>query len=293
MPFDDQRDGNAPLLVVNADDLGMSAGINSAIFEAHERGIVTSTSLMACGAAFDGAVAGLRQRPKLGVGIHLVLHDEASLAPRERVPHLCGADGRMHPLHATVRALLLGRIPEREIEAEYRAQIERVLAAGLVPMHLDSHSHLQGIPRVGAVLHRLGREYKIPCARRAELSGLADFRGSPLSRYPLALVIHTLHRFMRARLVDPLRMPERFLGMVKSGALDEAWLVDVIGRLRGGELAELMVHPGDGSGEGDPYGNYGPAMRRRELDALTSASVRAAIERRGVRLVDFRELARR
>jgi len=293
MPSYAPQDESAPYLVVNADDLGMSAGINAAIFEAHDRGIVTSTSLMAVGAAFEDALSGLRRRPNLGAGIHLVLNDEASLAPRERVPHLRGVDGRMRPLHTTARALLFGRVPEREIEAEYRAQIERVLAAGIVPTHLDSHCHLGGIPRVGAVLHRLGREYKIPCARRSELSGLADFRGSPLSRYPIALVVHTLHRRMRARLADPLRMPERFVGMVNSGALSEAWLVQAIGRLRGGELAELMVHPGDGSGEGHPYAKYGPAMRRRELDALTSAAVRAAIERRGVRLVDYRELARR
>jgi predicted glycoside hydrolase/deacetylase ChbG (UPF0249 family) len=284
---------SAPILIVNADDFGMSMGITAAILEAHDHGIVTSTSLMACGAAFDEAVAGLRTRPNLGCGIHLVLHDELALAPRERVPHLVGADGRMRPLRATALALLLARIPEREIELEYRAQIERVLAAGITPTHLDNHCHLQGFPRVGAVLHRLGREHEIPCARRSELSGAADFRGSPLARYPIALLIHALHRIMRARLADPLRMPERFLGLVQSGALDEDWIVRVIGELREGELTELMVHPGDGSGAGDPYGDHGPARRKRELDALTSAAVRAAIERRGARLVDFRELARR
>jgi len=293
MSSDAPQDESVPYLVVNADDLGMATGINAAIFEAHDRGIVTSASLMACGAAFDEAAAGLRQRPKLGAGVHLVLHDETPLAPRERLPHLVGAHGRMHPLRRAARALLFGRIPEGEIELEYRAQIERVLTAGILPTHLDSHSHLGGFPRVGAVLHRLGREYRIPCARRSELSGLSDFRGSPLARYPIALLVHAMHRLMRARLVDPLRMPERFVGMVNSGALSERWLVQAIGRLRAGELAELMVHPGDGSGDGDPYGDYGPAMRRRELDALTSAAVRAAIERRGVRLVDYRELARR
>ncbi len=284
------RDARAPRLIVNADDLGMSPGINAAIFEAHDRGILTSTSLMAVGEAFDAAVAGLRSRPRLGCGVHLVLHDERPLAPRERIPHLVGADGRMGALRPTARALFLGRIPEAEIEAEYAAQIERVLAAGIRPTHLDSHCHLHGFARSGAVLHRLGARFGIGCARAPELSGRADFRGSPLSRWPIAILISTLHRRTRARIAAPLRMPDRFLGLVRSGALDTAWMVRAIEGLSAGETAELMTHPGDGSGAGDPYGDHGPAMRRRELEALVSPEVRAAIERRGVELVSFAEL---
>lgn len=281
----------APLLIVNADDLGLSPGINAAIFAAHERGIVTSTSLMACGPAFDEALAGLRARPRLDCGVHLVLHDERSLAGHARVPHLAGTDGRMRPLRPTALALLLGRIPAAEIEAEYRAQIERVLAAGLEPTHLDSHCHLHGFPRVGMLLHRLGREYGIRRARRPELGGLSDFRGCPPTRYPLAILISSMHRLTRMRLREPLAMPARFLGLVKSGAVDVDWLVRTLGELPRGVVSELVVHPGDGSGEGDPYADHGPALRKREFEALTSAEVRAALERSGVRLSTFAELA--
>ena len=285
------HDAGAPRLIVNADDLGMSPGINAAIFEAHERGIVTSTSLMACGEAFDAAVAGLRARPRLGCGIHLVLHDERALAARERVPHLAGADGRMRPLRPTAAALLFGRIPAAEIESEYRAQIEKVLAAGVKPTHLDSHCHLGGFPRVGAVLHRLGKEYGIRCTRRSELGALSDFRGSPPSRYPIAILISSLHKWMRMRVREPLRMPTRFLGLVKSGAVETGWIVRSLEELPRGVVSELMVHPGDGSGSGDPYGDHGPAMRKRELEALVSPEVQSAVERLGIRLISFRELA--
>ncbi|MBK7642703.1 MAG: ChbG/HpnK family deacetylase [Planctomycetes bacterium] len=291
MPSDSTRAGSAPLLIVNADDLGMSAGVNAAIFEAHERGILTSTSLMAGGEAFDEALEGLRARPRLRCGVHLVLHDELALASHERVPHLAGADGRMRPLRPTALALLFGRIPAAEIEAEYRAQIEKVLAAGVRPTHLDSHCHLAGFPRAGAVLHRLGREYGIPCARRPELGSLADFRGSPPSRYPIALLISTLHKLTRMRLEAPLRMPARFVGLVKSGAVERDWLVGALAGLPRGRVSELMVHPGDGSGPGDPYGDHGPAMRKRELEALVSPEVRAAVERHGIELVSYAELA--
>jgi len=283
---------DAPLLVVNADDLGMSPGINAAIFEGHDRGIVTSTSLMAAGPAFEAAVEGVRARPRLGCGVHLVLHDERYLAPAERVPHLATADGKMRPLHPTVRALLSGKIPEEEIEAEYGAQIERVLAAGIRPTHLDSHCHLHGFARAGRVLHRLGRKHGIPWARKPEVSGPADFRGSPVSRFPVAILISASHWRTRASIADPLRMPDRFLGLVRSGAMDEAWVERTIKDLRGGEVSELVVHPGDGSGPPDADEDHGPAARAKELAAVLSPRVRAAIERRGVRLVSYAELPR-
>lgn len=283
---------NAPLLVVNADDLGMSPGINAAIFEGHDRGIVTSTSLMAAGSAFDAAVLGLRARPRLGCGVHLVLHDERHLAPKERVPHLAQEEGKMRPLGPTVRALLSGRIPEEEIEAEYGAQIERVLAAGIRPTHLDSHCHLHGFSRAGRVLHRLGRKHGIPWARRPEVSGLADFAGSPLSRFPVAILISASHRRARAGWTEHLRMPDRFLGLVRSGAIDAAWVERAVESLRDGEVSELMVHPGDGSGADDADPDHGPAARACELAAVLSPAVRAAIERRGAKLVNYAELSR-
>jgi predicted glycoside hydrolase/deacetylase ChbG (UPF0249 family) len=283
-------DGNAPFLVVNADDLGMSPGVNAAIFEGHDHGIITSTSLMAAGPAFDAAVQGVRARPRLGCGVHLVLHDERHLAPKERVPHLALPDGKMRPLGPTLRALLSGKITEDEIEAEYGAQIERVLAAGIRPTHLDSHCHLHGFSRAGKVLHRLGRKHGIPWARRPEVSGLEDFRGSPVSRFPVAILISASHRRTRANLADRLRMPDRFLGLVRSGAIDAAWVERAVAGIRDGEICELMVHPGDGSAAGMPEADHGPAARARELAAVLSPAVRAAIERRGARLVNYAEL---
>lgn len=86
-------------------------------------------------------------------------------------------------------------------------------------------------------------------------------------------------------------MPTRFLGLVKSGAVETGWIVRSLEELPRGVVSELMVHPGDGSGSGDPYGDHGPAMRKRELEALVSPEVQSAVERLGIRLISFRELA--
>src|SRR5690606_34833518 len=115
--------------------------VDRAIFEGHDRGIVTSASLMATGAAFEHAVAGLRPRPRLGCGVHLVLHDEKPVLDPARIPTLVGPDGRLKPLREALRGLLFGASDAAEIEAEYAAQIQRARDAGIRPSHLDSHCH--------------------------------------------------------------------------------------------------------------------------------------------------------
>lgn len=280
-----------PYLIVNADDFGLSDGTNRAIFEAHDHGIVTSASLMATGVAFSAAVAGAKIRPRLGCGVHLVLHDDLPAADPARIRALVGANGRLRGLREVLRSVLTGAYPTEQIALEYAAQIERVVDAGIRPTHLDSHCHLHALPSIGPLVHKLGKRFGIACVRSPETSEFAEFRGSPISRYPLALLITASHRIARRGMTEPLRAPDRFIGMVKSGELDAAWVVRAIEELPAGRVSELMVHPGDGTGDGDPHGDHGPAKRRGELDAVTAASVIDAIRRNGVELVNYRHLA--
>lgn len=280
-----------PRLIVNADDLGLSLGVDRAIFEGHDRGIVTSASLMATGASFEHAVAGLRTRPRLGCGVHLVLHDEKPVLDPARIPTLVGPDGRLKPLREALRGLLFGASDAAEIEAEYAAQIQRARDAGIRPSHLDSHCHLHAFPAVGPIVHRLGERFGIPCARQPEAGSWSDYRAAPLARYPLALLITASHRFTKGRVTRGLRSPDRFLGLVRSGALDADWLVRAIEELEPGVVAEIMVHPGDGTDEGGAGVDHGPYQRRIELEAVTHPKVLEAVRRRGVELIDYRALA--
>ncbi len=284
-------DPRTPYLIVNADDLGFETGVNRAIFEGHDRGIVTSTSLMAGGSAFDEAVAGALARPRLGVGVHLALHELRPVLARDAIPDLVGDDGRLKPLGQVVRALLLGRIPLEQAEAEYSGQIERVLAAGIQPTHLDSHCHLHALPALARIVHALGARFGIPCARKPEMDSLEDLRGAPLSRWPVSVMISSSSRVAIRGIDHALRTPARFVGLARSGEIDERWLVRVIETLEPGSVAELMVHPGDGSGEGDPDADHGPARRRVEFETVVSPRVRAELDARGVQLVDYRFLA--
>lgn len=284
-------DKNKRYLIVNADDLGISRGVNRAIFEAFERGIVTSASLMATGEEFDDAIVGALARPRLGVGVHLVLHDEKPVAPPAKIPALIGADGRMKPLGSVVRALFFGRIPREQIEIEYAAQIERVRSRGLQPTHLDSHCHLHALPSLGRIVHDLGLRNGIVCARRPEFSSLAEFHGAPISRYPLSLFITLCNKFGSAN--DRLATPDEFVGLVQSGEVDAAWVERTLAKLSRGKISELMVHPSDGSDRGDADAKYGANRRRAEFEAVMAPSVRAALAAHDVELVDYRFLAAR
>jgi predicted glycoside hydrolase/deacetylase ChbG (UPF0249 family) len=278
-------------LIVNADDLGLSRGVNRAIFEAFERGIVTSASLMATGEEFEDAIAGALARPKLGVGVHLVLHDEKPVAPAARIPALVGPDGKLKSLGTVVRALFFGRLPREQIEIEYAAQIERVRSRGLQPTHLDSHCHLHALPSLGRLVHELGTKYGIVCARRPEFSSLSEFHGAPISRYPLSILITLFNKFGRSR--DRLSMPDEFVGLVQSGEVDARWMERALSHLARGKISELMVHPSDGTDAGDPGAKYGSERRRTEFEAVTAPQVRAALAQNDVELVDYRFLAAR
>ncbi|HVS19885.1 MAG TPA: ChbG/HpnK family deacetylase [Planctomycetota bacterium] len=283
-----------PSLIVNADDLGMAPGINRAIFAAHERGIVTSASLMALGSAFDDALLGLARHPRLGVGVHLVLHGERPLCAPERIPALVGDDGRLLPLRRVLARLALGRLPRAQIEAELAAQIERVRAAGVQPTHLDSHCHLHAFPGVGRVVHALGARLGVACARKAELGSAAELFGAAPGRIPLGLAITACHRIGAHRGAAGLRTPDRLLGLLRSGSIEIDWLVARLAALPAGSVTELMVHPGDGADGahgGDFGGDHGARARHAELEALTSPMVAEAVRRAGVELVSYRHLA--
>lgn len=278
-------------LIVNADDLGMSDGINRAIFSAHERGIVTSTSLMAVGAAFDSAVRDARGHERLGVGVHLCLHDEKPVLPPGAVRTLVGADGKMRPLSQVLRRLLTGRLDASEIAAEYAAQVARARDAGIDVTHLDSHCHLHAFPPVARVVRRVAAQFGIVCVRKPEASRLSDYVGAPLGRYPVALMITLCNKLSRAALGDAgVRTTHRFAGMVRSGTVDAAWLAKAVASLEPARWTELVIHPGDGSPLYGAQDDHGPAQRKVEWDAVTSPLVLEAVRARGVKLVNYRDL---
>jgi predicted glycoside hydrolase/deacetylase ChbG (UPF0249 family) len=261
-------------LVVNADDFGFTRDVNRGIVEAHCSGILTSTTLMATGAAFDDAVALARDNPALDIGVHLVLVGEPPF-----------------PINMAqlIRAMLLGRI---RIYEELSAQIRRILDAGLQPTHLDTHKHTHLLPPVLDAVARLSEEYKIPWVRRPfDLPLTAATRpGIEWARRATSQALGVVRgRFTRVLARQGCRSTDHFAGFQITGRYSAGELAQLIGALPKGST-EFMCHPGICGDELRAARTRLKESRERELRALTSPEVRDALAESGVELVSYRGL---
>jgi len=299
------------LLIVNADDFGLTEGVTRGILEAQQRGIVTSTTLLANGAAFESAVAAARNAPRLGVGVHLNLTQGPAIAPRAEIPNLVDAVGRFHlsPPRLAM-GVLLGRVPPAEIECELGAQIEKVSRAGIPITHLDGHKHIHMFPGIAPIVAKLARQFGIPAMRWAAGSAPGEahrlsqaFRPSDGSRAPAGIAL--LKQSMKARALDAfapafrasiahekILTPDHFLGVTQTGFLSEQNLEEILWNLPEGN-SELMCHPGYADAELRATGTRLLKQREAELAALTSPKIRRAIETLHIRLANYREMVER
>jgi len=284
-------------LILNADDFGMTRGVNEGIIRAHGEGVLTSTTLMANGPAFEDAVERAKANPSLGVGCHLVLVGGKAIAPREEIPSLADAQGRLpESLAAFVARVSSGMVSEKEIGRELRAQIEKIRAAGIKPSHVDTHKHTHAHPRVMEALGRVAREFGIMRVRKPAES-LRNSWGT--SRGNNAGVSRQLAAAVAVRAITPrfeaiarkydLRWPDHFLGLAMTGHLDAKTLRRMIDGLAEGQT-EIMVHPGVWDADLAGSGSRLQRHRETELAGLLDPGVRSAIEEREVRLITFREL---
>lgn len=259
-------------LIVNADDFGFTRDVNEGIVHAHRNGILTATTLMATGPAFEHAVELARANPSLDVGVHLVL---------------VGGEGYPPTVAKLMQAIALGRI---QIEHELRAQIRKVMAAGIRPTHLDTHKHTHLLPPVLAAVARLATEFQIPWIRRP--FDLPLHAGSvPWTKRLVARSISFARRsFERTLAANGCRAAEHFAGFQITGRYDAQELAALIRSLPEG-LTEFMCHPGFCTAELRAARTRLKESRQRELEALTSAEVRAALEEAGVRLSGYRNIA--
>jgi predicted glycoside hydrolase/deacetylase ChbG (UPF0249 family) len=153
-------------LIVNADDLGWTEGVNRGIVEAHRKGLVTSTSLLANGRAFASALEVARNNPELGVGVHLNLSDGPPTAPADEVPGLVNEAGDLEGGPQGILLKIASRsLRVEEVEREWDAQITKIREAGIHPTHLDGHKHVHMLPGLFESALRLAKRHKIAAIR--------------------------------------------------------------------------------------------------------------------------------
>lgn len=246
----------AKYLIVNADDFGFSRGVNDGIWRAHTDGVVSSATLMANMPGFDHAVSLARRTPSLGVGLHVNLTYGKPLSPIENIPSLVGLEGYFSDQRA-------GWDPE-EAELEIERQLDKLLAAGMTPTHLDTHHHIHiEVPSIYAILSKIALRHRIPMRRHPWTETGGD---APLQTE--RLIMDTF---------DDGRGTARLLRHLE--ALPEG-------------TTELMCHPGYSEDKGTAAAaSPESAARAAELQAFTDPAVREAIRQHDIRLIHYGQLA--
>lgn len=272
------------LLIVNADDYGLTEGISRGILHAHREGVVTSTSAIALGPAYPKVASWLADERDLGVGVHLaaVGEDPPLLSARE-IPTLLGRRGRLCETYSEfVGRALLGRVDPEELRLEFTAQLECVQELGVPITHLDAHQHLQLWPSVCTVVLNLATTYGIPAVR------VPRFR----SPNPIGLGVTLLGwRLARAAGRAGLRFPTDAVGIECAGRLDEQLLPQVLARLaaRHQRCVELTVHPGEGDDADRMRYSWGYRWED-ELAALVGPVAHRAVAHAGFTLATYADL---
>ena len=264
------------LLILHADDLGVAHSVNAASFDALDKGAVSSASIMMPTPWVTEVATYARQHPNADLGLHLTLTSEwltyrwGSVESKDKVPSLLDSTGTFPNDVPPVVA----RAKPAEVERELRAQVERAMALGIRPTHLDSHmGALFTTPELIATYVKVAHDYHLP---------FLALKNSPFGGTPM-----------------PVSSKDVLVDAVVIAGPDvprdqwKAFYVNAITTLKPG-LTEMIVHLGHDDAELQAvtvdHEPYGSAWRQRDYDVVTSAEFKKALQDNKVRLVTYREL---
>ena len=248
-------------VIFNADDFGLTKGVNLGIIETFKNGPVGSTTIMAGADEFQHAVKLSQDNPGLKVGIHLTLTAMNSVGGVYQT--LTDEKGKLLPLSIIEQRAREGSLNLEEVEAELQAQIEKVLQSGIKPSHLDSHHHTHGLPGIQNVVMKMARRYGIHKIRMGDKSLLEDKRCD----------LQTTDYFEMGFFGEgvSLKNLKKLIRNVKKGSV------------------EVMVHPAYMDSVLPEISSYSQ-LRSVEKDILTSEELRGFLEQGNYEIADFYDL---
>jgi len=283
-------------LIVNADDFGYTSGVNRAIVEAHSRGIVTSSTLMANGPAFLEAAQLAKNLPKLSVGCHVVLTDGRPVLAPSQIPSLTTAADFRDGMATFAARAIAGSMDAGEICAEAAAQIRKMQSAGISVSHIDTHKHTHLFPKILRPLLRAAAE----CGVRAIRNPFGPWR--PLRSDHLLARPSLWARYVEVRILggfagkfreavdrEGFTTPDGTLGIVVTGALDETLFYAIARSIPEGTW-EFVCHPGYNDRDLQAGKTRLRESRETELHVLTLPEARHVLEQQGIELISYREL---
>jgi hopanoid biosynthesis associated protein HpnK len=284
-----------PRLILNADDFGLTPGINRAIAELHAAGCLTSATLMATGPAFDDAVRIAQTHPTLAVGCHIVLVDGTPVLPPETLPTLCPNARTFRPkLFSFIHDLLHGRIAAAEIEREARAQIQKLQAAGLPLTHIDTHKHTHIFPTAASPLlaalestriHSIRNPLEPPFIATVANGNIMQHLKVKSTRFlqPRFLALPQIHS-------HEVLTTDGTLGIAATGDLNVTTLRRLLESLPADGTYELLCHPGYNDADLDAVNTRLREHREIELHALLQEIPRILTLPNAPTLINYSEL---
>lgn len=285
-------------LIINADDFGLTKGVNAAIVNAATDGVVTSATLMANGAALRDAVAQTSSLPpRFSIGCHLSLVDGTPLSAPSTVPTLLDAPGEFRrSIGKFAFAARSGKLSGAEIEREATAHFRALLDCGIKLSHFDAHKHAHMFPQVLE-----------PALKAAAACEIRAVRNPFESKHPLPLATLTknpglLKRYLQVKLLGTMRKkwksivqrfgfatPDGSLGVIVTGDLNEHLLCALLEAMPEGTW-ELVCHPGYDDAELAGVRTRLRASRQQELTVLTSSETRHLLDELGIELISYHDL---
>ena len=269
-------------LIVSGDDFGLHPLINQGIIEAHQQGILTSTSVIACGQAVEDAVSLAKQNPKLGVGVHLTFVEEDPVLNPNEIPSLV-TSRECFPASwkGFLARFLTGRIRKEELQKETQAQIAKVFDAGIQPTHIDSHQHLHLWPRVWTSIEPVLKKFDIPAARMVMHEMMSDHKGWK------SRGLEYLSRRLSSRVQHAgIWYPKYVAGTSLGGHLTSEIVDRLLSHIPTG-TTELICHPGKNNRELDSCYHW-DYQWEEELAALTSSAISDKIAECNIQLCRFK-----
>lgn len=282
-------------LIVNADDFGLTSGVNRAIVEGNRSGIVTSTTLMANAKATDTAIDLAMAQPSLKTGCHVVLIDGVPLTAN--LQSLTNGSPRFRSsLKQFALAAVRKQIAAEEIQREVEAQIRKIQSRGITLTHLDSHKHTHMFPYILR-----------PVLRAAKACGIRAVRNpfEPFRCWPAGMVLGTpglwlrsagvmafqmfAAEFRRAVKEEGITTTDGTVGIAVTGMLNQQRLVRILEALPDGTW-ELVCHPGYSDVDLQAAGTRLTQSREIELSALTSAETKKALAHHQIKLISYADL---
>lgn len=280
-------------LIINADDFGLSKGVNHGILSGFRNGIVTSATLLANMNYFDHAVQIAKENPDMPIGVHLNLSWGKPVTSSASVPSLVNSNGYFLKSSAIfAKRYFGGQVSIPEVCLEFRNQVSRISDAGINPTHLDTHKHLHCLPGIMKALISTATEFKIDKIRLPLEKNIIHNMNHKLSIPKLswkACFARLLCTNQQKLLQNSgIRTTDHFTGITHMNCLNIRVIKKILLNLKDG-VTEIMCHPGYMDNDLREISKI-PPCRDIELEALKAAELKDCINTLNIQLISYSEL---